>query len=75
MEFGFEPADQALERRLDEHRPVPAPGFRGALARRLSRRDPGYGPRPERLEAMVAGYTIAGAAFIGLGALVATGAI
>jgi hypothetical protein len=77
QDLGLEPApaDEAVGRRLNDHRPVPAAGFRGALARHLRARDPGYGPRPPRLRLTVVGYTAAGLAAMGVGALVATGAL
>jgi hypothetical protein len=50
-------------------RPVPGAGFRGALSRRLSELDRGYGPRPERLRLMVAGYLGAGGLLIALAAV------
>ena len=69
------PEEQELGSQLAEQRPIPSASFRGALGRHLSRRDPGYGPRPERLRMIVAGYAGAGALLIGLGALVATGVL
>jgi hypothetical protein len=51
-------------------RPVPAAAFRGRLGRYLADRDPGYGPRPERLRLIVAGYVGAGGLLIALAALV-----
>ena len=67
--------DQELAARLAEERPVPGAGFRGALRRHLADRDPGYGPRPEGLQAMVAGYVAAGSFLIAIAALVATGVL
>jgi hypothetical protein len=64
--------EQELAARLAEERPVPRAGFRGALGRHLASRDPGYGPRPERLRLMVAGYAGAGTCLIAVGALIAT---
>ena len=66
---GLEPAEQDLADRLALARPVPSAGFRGRLGRRLADRDPGYGPRPERLRLMVAGYLGAGGLLIALAAL------
>lgn len=71
----FESEDRELAKQLDVQRPVPAAGFRGALGRYLLARDPGYGPRPARLGLMVAAYAGAGTILVGLGALVATGAL
>jgi hypothetical protein len=58
-----------LANRLRIARPVPGAGFRGALGRRLAERDPGYGPRPERLRLIAAGYIGAGGLLIALTAL------
>jgi hypothetical protein len=65
----LEPPDQDLADRLMIARPVPGAAFRGALSRRLAERDPGYGPRPERLRLMVAGYLGAGGLLIALAAV------
>jgi hypothetical protein len=58
-----------LADRLRIARPVPGAAFRGALGRRLAERDPGYGPRPDRLRLIVAGYIGAGGLLIALAAL------
>jgi hypothetical protein len=50
-------------------RPVPAAAFRGRLGRHLAERDPGYGPRPERLRMIVACYVGAGGVLIALAGL------
>jgi hypothetical protein len=65
----FDPAEQNLAAALRIARPVPAAGFRGALGRHLAERDPGYGPRPARLRALVAGYLGAGGLLIALAAV------
>lgn len=39
----------AIADELSARRPAPAPGFRGALARRLHRLDAGYSHRPPNL--------------------------
>ena len=62
-------ADQELAERLRIARPVPGAAFRGVLGRRLAEHDPGYGPRPDRLRLMVAGYLGAGGLLIALAAL------
>lgn len=71
--------EQAIEdelgRRLSDERPVPAAGFRGALGRRLTAEDPGYGPRPPQLRARVAACLGAGGVLAALGALIALGAV
>ena len=69
------PREQRLGEELAAHRPVPPPGFRGALRRRLGADDPGYGPRPERLRLLVAASLAAGTLLIALGALQGTGAL
>jgi hypothetical protein len=69
------PGERELADRLAGERPLPAAGFRGALARRLVARDPGYGPRPEHLRLIVAGYLGGGVLLLALGALSATGAL
>ncbi len=66
-ELGRTEAD--LADRLALARPVPPAAFRGELGRRLADRDPGYGPRPERLRLLVAGYLGAGGLLIALAAL------
>ena len=58
-----------LSEQLRMARPVPAVGFRGRLHRHLAGRDPGYGPRPERLRLLVACYIGAGGVLIALAAL------
>jgi hypothetical protein len=65
----LDPPDQGMGDRLRIGRPVPGAAFRGALSRRLAEQDPGYGPRPERLRLMVAGYLGAGGLLIALAAL------
>jgi hypothetical protein len=65
----FDPAEQNLAAALRIARPVPGAGFRGALGRHLAEHDFGYGPRPERLRLMVAGYLGAGGLLIALAAL------
>jgi hypothetical protein len=74
-ESELEPAGAELELadRLAAMRPVPAPGFRGALGRRLAAEDPGWGPRPANLRPLVALYVEAGIVLIALAALLGTG--
>lgn len=67
--------ERELAERLNARRPAPAAGFRGALGRRLATRDPGYGPRPERLRMTVSAYLGAGALMLAAGALHATGVL
>jgi hypothetical protein len=64
-----ETADDELAEELRIARPVPGVGFRGRLHRHLAERDPGYGPRPERLRLLVAGYIGAGGVLIAVVAL------
>ncbi len=65
-------AENEFAERLTRGRPLPAAGFRGALGRHLTARDPGYGPRPRQLWMMVAGYAGAGAVLILAGVVQAT---
>ncbi len=67
--------DRELADRLSAERPVPAGGFRGELGRHLTARDPGYGPRPQRLRLIVAAYLVPGLVLILLGALLAGGTL
>jgi hypothetical protein len=67
--------DVQLEEELVRERPVPRAAFRGGLGRHLAERDPGYGPRPANLWALVTGYTLAGLLLILVGLLVASGAL
>lgn len=67
--------EQRLADRLVADRPVPGAGFRGALRRYLAARDPRYGPRPEHLRRIVLAYLLAGVLLVGIGALIAAGAI
>lgn len=68
-------AELALAERLHVDKPIPPAGFRGALSRHLSARDPKYGTRPERLRLITSGYLAAGALLLALGALQAAGAL
>lgn len=68
------PDEAQLAERLSGERPLPAARFRGALGRYLAARDPGYGPRPERLRLIVLSYLAGGTALLGVAALVAVGA-
>jgi hypothetical protein len=65
----FEGAEDELANRLRIARPVPPADFRGRLGRHLAERDPGYGPRPERLRLIVGSYLGAGGLLIALVAL------
>jgi len=65
----FEPSEQEVADGLTIARPVPPAAFRGRLGRHLAERDPGYGPRPERLRLIVAGYLGAGGLLITLAGL------
>lgn len=69
------PDELRVAERLDRDRPTPAVGFRGALGRYLVARDPGYGPRPHNLYALVGGALVSGGVLIGLGLVQATGAL
>lgn len=69
------PAERELADRLSTQRPLPAPGFRGALGRYVAERDQGYGPRPERLRVTVSAFLGAGALLMLVGWLQAAGAL
>jgi hypothetical protein len=71
----LDPQDLALAAALEARRPVPPLVFRGALARRIAREDPGYGHRPARLWLKAGTLSCAGALIVLLGLLVSTGAI
>jgi hypothetical protein len=64
-----DPDEQEVADGLRIARPVPSAAFRGRLGRYLAVQDPGYGPRPERLRLIVAGYVGAGGLLITLAAL------
>jgi hypothetical protein len=72
-ELGVE--ERWVDERLSRDRPVPPAAFRGALGRYLAAQDPGLGPRPQRLWAMVAAYLATAALLILLGLLQASGAL
>jgi hypothetical protein len=65
----LDPAEQQVAEGLTIARPVPRAAFRGRLGRHLAERDPGYGPRPERLRTIVACYVGAGGVLIALAGL------
>ena len=67
--------DFPLEAELLRERPVPRVSFRGALGRYLADRDPGYGPRPANLRALVAAYVLVGLLLMLVGLLVASGTL
>lgn len=69
------PDDLPVADALMHERPVPRPGFGGALGRYLAARDRGYGPRPVRLRLAAASWISAGVVLIGLGLLQATGSL
>ncbi len=75
LDADLDPTEREAAAQLVSARAVPAAEFRGALGRHLVARDPGYGPRPERLRPLVSLYLGAGAALLGLGALLATGVL
>lgn len=71
----IEAEDGSVAERLIRDRPVPTASFRGALGRHIAARDPGFGPRPERLWAMVVGYLVIGGLLVLFGLLQATGVL
>lgn len=62
---GIDPADAELARGLVEGRPLPAPGFRGDLRRRLATLKLG----PRHLRRLVLAYSAAGFVLLGIAAL------
>jgi hypothetical protein len=71
----LDPPEREMAGRLVAERALPRAEFRGALGRHVGARDPGHGPRPERLRAMVALYAVAGVTVAGLGTLVSVGVL
>lgn len=71
----LEPSERALGERLEAAKPVPSPGFRGALGRHLAARDPGYGPRLPQLRLIASACLGGSAILLALGALQAIGAL
>jgi hypothetical protein len=71
----LDPQVQMVAEMLEGVRPNPRPGFRGALARRLAERDPGWGPRPEHLWPQAFGLIIVGVVLLLTGALISAGGI
>jgi hypothetical protein len=69
------PDDLMLAATLEQRRPAPTLDFRGALSRRISSLDRGYGHRPARLRAHAGALAGAGMLLVVLGLLVSTGAI
>src|SRR5205807_1031742 len=67
MDAQTEPDERELAERLLSQRPVPGAEFRGSLGRYLVANDPGFGPRPERLLAIVGAYLGAGGLLLALG--------
>ena len=74
-EENLSPEDLMVAATLEARRPSPTPAFRGALGRRLTSLDPGYGHRPARLWAHAGMLAGVGALIVLLGLLVSTGVI
>lgn len=70
-----EPADPVVADLLSAEKPLPPQEFQGALARRLSAHNPGWGPRPERLWPQSVVLICVGVALLLIGALVTVGGI
>lgn len=75
IEESLSPEDLMVVATLEARRPVPTLAFRGALSRRLTSLDPGYGHRPARLWAHAGVLTGAGVVFVLMGLLVSMGVI
>jgi hypothetical protein len=73
LELG--PAEQAVSIRLEAASPVPRAAFRSSLRRLLEERDPGHGPRPNRLRSRVGALAACGPMLPALAALVASGSL
>lgn len=69
------PENDRVSGRLERERPIPDPGFRGALGRHLCRADPGWGHRPERLWGPVLATVALGVVLMIVGALVGAGGV
>jgi hypothetical protein len=69
------PDDLILASTLEARRPAPTLDFRGALSRRISSLDRGYGHRPARLWAHAGALAGAGMLLLLLGVLVSIGTI
>lgn len=72
-ELELDQADQAIVDKLNARRPLPAPSFRGMLARRLAAIDPGYSHRPAHLWARASALAGSGLALLIVGLLLAKG--
>jgi len=62
--FDGDAAARAAAEALAAQRPIPQASFRGALARRLSALDPGFGPRPANLWPRVLGLVALGSVLL-----------
>lgn len=63
-----------VARRLERERPVPRPGFRGSLARKLAGQVEPYRPAPRRLEIRIGAYGGSGFVLLAVAALGLAGA-
>lgn len=68
-DYESHPELSAMAERLERERPVPAPGFRGELRRRLVAAAERRGTTPERLRLWIAGYATSGTALLAIAAV------
>lgn len=58
----------AIGQRLDEERPLPAPGFRGELRRRLAGAQAAGAVAPRRIRALATSYALSGLLLLAIAA-------
>ena len=73
-EYEKHPELSAMADRLERERPLPAPGFRGELRRRLIAAAERRGTAPQRLRLWIAGCATSGTGLLAIAALGVAGA-
>ena len=68
-DYQSDPELSAVAARLENERPIPAPGFRGELRRRLVAAAERRGTTPERLRLWIAGYATSGTTLLAIAAV------